>query len=280
MLVLIWFAACSSGPPDFSLESERAAPVRQEGSRSFSVGSLATPPPGDYRFLRMHADGVVEVRELLTFNGPGPWLAYLGRALVPASVARDALATIDATSPASAPGNDRAPCVLAFDTATGGEWQGCAYPRLAERVLAQVPRLTPPEMSLECPRRVCQIRLLREVPALRHERTGGILHDIVLDQTGTFWCASAQTGQRDQANTLRVERGAISHRDASRVFEWLTMGVGPTVAPDPSSPSGEAVMVRGRDHDWAPLRRSEADAIRARWQRLADRLPAQCRAVS
>jgi hypothetical protein len=278
-LLLVTLAACSSGPPDFSLESA-AVPIRREGSRSISIGSLATPPPGDYRFVRMDADGVGEVRELQAVNGPGPWLEYVGRVAVPASVAREAFATIDAAPPASAPGDNRAPCVLAFESAPGQSWQGCAYPGLAERVLSQVPRLTAPGTSPDCRRPACQVRLLTEVPAFRHELTGRILQDIVLDHNGTFWCASAETEQRSQANTLRVERGAISPSNAGPVFEWLTAGAGRAAARDQSSRTPESVMTRGRGADWGPLSRSDADAVRRRWQRLADRLPVQCRTRS
>ena len=273
ILLLVTFAACSSRPPDFSIEGQPAT-VRREGSRSMSVGSLATPPPGDYRFIRLEADGVVEVRELQTFNGPGPWLEYVGRVAVPASIVREAFATIDAAPPATAPSDNRVPCVLAFESAAGQSWQGCAYPGLAERVLSQVPRLTPPDTSPDCQRPACQVRLLQEVPAIRHERTGRVLQDIVLDRNGAFWCASAETEQRSQANTLRVERGAIS--PGSTVFEWLTAGAGR--AADPSAQNPDGVMMRGGGADWGSLSRSDADGVRRRWRQLAERLPAPCRA--
>ena len=261
ILLLVTFAACSSSPPEFSVEGQPAT-VRREGSRSMSVGSLATPPPGDYRFIRLEADGVVEVRELQTFNGPGPWLEYVGRVTVPASIVREAFATIDAAPPATAPSDNRVP------------WQGCAYPGLAERVLSQVPRLTPPDTSPDCQRPACQIRLLQEVPAIRHERTGRVLQDIVLDRNGAFWCASAETEQRSQTNTLRVERGAIS--PGSTVFEWLTAGA--RRGADPSAQNPDGVMMRGGVADWGSLSRSDADAVRRRWRQLAERLPAPCRA--
>jgi hypothetical protein len=277
VLLVVMLTACNNRPPDFTLE-RGAPPHRQAGSRSLSVGSLATPPPGDYRFIRMQADGVVEVRELQTFNGPGPWLEYVGLEVVPASVAQEALATIDAVPPATAAGDTRGPCVLAFESESGQSWQGCAYPEVAERILSQVPRLTAPESSPVCQRPQCQVRLLREVPPSRHERTGRVVQDIVLDRNGNFWCASAERDQRSQANTLRVERGAISPDNAGAVFEWLTAGAGRTAARDPSSQTPDSVMMRGRAVDWAPLARPEANDVRRRWQLLAERLPAQCRA--
>jgi hypothetical protein len=196
---------------------------------------------------------------------------------VPASVAAGALAAIDADAPASAPEDGRTPCVIAFDSPAGTAWRGCAYPGLAARILAQVPRLSAPELAPACQRRVCQVRLVRELPAATHDRTGGIQQDIVLDEGGAFWCAAADREQRDPPTTLRVERGDISHRDARRVFDWLTAGVEP--APGDGQPwsVAEAVLARGRGSDWTRLRPLEAAAVRARWRRLADRLPAQCR---
>jgi hypothetical protein len=277
VLMVVLLTACNNRPPDFTLE-RASQPLAQNGSRSLSVGSLATPPPGDYRFIRMQADGVVEVRELQTFNGPGPWLEYVGRGVVPASVAREAFATIDAAAPATSAGDTRVPCVLAFESAPGQSWQGCAYPEVAERVLSQVPRLTAPESSADCQRPRCQVRLLHELPASRHERTGRVLQDIVLDRNGTFWCASAESQQRSQANTLRVERGAISRDNAGALFEWLTAEADGAAARDSSSQTTDSVMMRGRAADWAPLARPEANVVRRRWQQLAERLPAQCHA--
>lgn len=276
ILLLVSLAACG-GTPDFSLESQPVMPASQDGSRSLAIGSLATPPPGDYRFVRLRADGVAEVRELLTVNGPGPWLAYIGRIRVPATIAADALAAIDAAAPASAPGDERAPCVIAFDSPGGTGWQGCAYPGLAARVLSQVPRLSAPEISRACQRRVCQVRLVRELPAATHERTGSIQQEIVVDEGGAFWCAAAGAEQGAQATTLHVERGAIAQSDARRVFDWLTAGVEPAPAGRQPPTVAEAVMARGRGTDWTRLRPLEAGAVRARWRRLADRLPAPCR---
>jgi hypothetical protein len=270
-------SACGGEPPQFAVELEHARPVSQERSRSLSIGTVAASPPGEYRFLRMHMDGDVELRELQTFNGPGPWRAYVGMVLVSSSVAREALASIDATPPESAPADTRVPCVIAFVDATGDEWQGCAYPRIAAQVLSQVPRLTPPEISPECHRGACQVRLLREVPALRHQSTGGTLQDLVMDRGGTVWCASRDAEQQGQVVTLRVERARIPSRQADRVFHWLTRAVEPGAGEDQSQAMRDLVMIRGRDASWAPLSSSQAKTIRARWQRLEDRLPPRCR---
>jgi hypothetical protein len=264
--------SCGS-PPEFALEAEPPPAVSREKPRSFSIGSLATPPPGEYRFVKIRSNGQAELRELHTVNGPGPWLTYIGRVLLPSPLVRKALATIDATAPASAPGDDRAPCVLAFDTAASDAWQGCAYPQLAQQVLSEVPRLTAPDVEVGCRRRVCQVRLLREEPTARHG-TAIVLQDAVLDENGSFWCASVDAERSGESNTLHVERGRIVQRDAQRVFEWLTKNAAPAAAGQPA-PSAGAVMLRGPNSDW--IRSGpEADAIRRRWQQLANRLPAAC----
>ena len=262
--------------PTFIVDREPSIAVTDNAGRTFSIGSVQTPPPGEYRFLRVWVDGRVDVRELLTFNGPGPWRAYVGRTRIPASLAQDALHTIDSTSPATAPADSRAPCVLAYDSANGGPWHGCAYADIAQRVVSDVPRLTAPDVSPRCSDRVCQIRLLRELPAFGHEATGGVLQDIVVDASGAIWCASAEGEPSGQTITLRVERAAVASADAARVFAWLSRGTA-IASSDQFSTVAESVMVRGRGGDWTRLSASDGQPVRARWGRIADRLPAACR---
>jgi hypothetical protein len=268
--------ACSSGPPEFVVQRERAAPARAEKTRAFTIGSLATPPPGNYRFVKVYANGSVEQRELQTFNGPGRWVAYVGTVVISPSLARVTLATLDRTPAETAAGDASAPCVLAFESPTGSMWEGCAHPDMARQVLSQVPRLTAPEVSSDCRSRVCQVRLLRQEPAARHEQTHAILQDVVFDQSGAFWCASGNDEPGAQVNTLRVERGSIAQRDAAGVFAWLTEDAERGLADNRSSPISDAVMARGLGSDWIRLNSSESAAIRIRWQQIAPRLSRGC----
>ena len=118
---------------------------------SIHVGFASTPPPGDYRFVRLHESGRAEIREVLTVNGPGPWLTYEGVVSVPPATARAILRTADPTHVTNAPPPLLgAPCVLGLASGTGVVWQGCADGALARRVLADVPRLTPAALGIPC----------------------------------------------------------------------------------------------------------------------------------
>jgi hypothetical protein len=275
-VLLSMLPACTSGPPEFVVQREPAAPAREEKTRTFTIGSLATSPPGNYRFVKVYADGRVEQRELQTFNGPGRWLAYVGTVGVSPSLARETLATLERTPAETAVGDASAPCVLAFESPTGRAWEGCAHPNVARQVVLQVPRLTAPDVSPDCRRRVCQVRLLRQEAPARHERTHTALQDIVFDQSGAFWCASGNREQQAQANTLRIERGSIAQGDAAGVFAWLTEDAERGMADDRSSPISEEVMARSLGSDWIRLNSSESAVLRTRWQQIAARLSPGC----
>jgi hypothetical protein len=274
---LIALAACTGGPPAFQIDA-RTATGAVRSSESLSIGHASTPPPGEYRFARLYADGTVDARELFTSNGPGPWLSLTGHGEVPASAVREAFGT--AAAPASTPEDPRAPCVLAVDSAAS-KWQGCAHPTLAARLLAMVPRLTMPDVAANCDLSVCQVRLLRETPPPRHERYGDVRQDRVLDNTGAVWCAvrDAQAGR--QIATLRVERVRISEADAPHVLSWVVGVVQSDKPPDRSSPDPDRdrVMVRGRGGEWRQFAESQANGIRARWDQIAARLREECRST-
>jgi hypothetical protein len=286
VIAILLFAAlpACSGPPEFIVETEPPAPEPVARSRALSIGSLATPPPGEYRFARIHLDGQVELRELLTVNGPGRWRSYIGRAVVPAAVAQDALATLDTLDPGtrvSAPGTPGEPCVLAFDPPTGDEWQGCADPGLARRVLSRLPRLGPPELRADCRGAVCQIRLLHVQPARRGTGDDGDVQEMVLDDGGALWCADADDASladdQRQAVTFRVTRAAIPGAGAAKAFGWLTAGIRSGTTDAQAAAAADRVMVRGPQSDWVRLDRQGAETIRARWLRIAERMPASCR---
>ena len=272
--LLTLIVGCRAAPPSFVVERDPAVPA-VGNARWVSIGSPATPPPGEYRFARVRADGLVEARELFTFNGPGPWLAYVGRVQVTPSVVREAFAALDATAPDWAHADGAMPCVLAFESRSGVTWQGCAYPAVAAQLLSKVPRLTAPG-PVSCDSRVCQVRILREGPERRHERRA-VERDIVLDWAGRFWCAMADPAVRGQAHTLRVERARIVPHDARRVFEWLTGDGELTPGKPTSSPEADRVMVRRRGAEWSTLDTSDGAAVRDRWEQLEHALPASCR---
>ena len=273
---LVALAACTSGPPHFRIEPA-AAVAPQPQAEWLSVGSLSTPPPGDYRFARLHADGTGDARELLTSSGPGRWLSFTGRVRIDPSIVRAALTA--AVRPETMPDDPRAPCVLAVGSGSG-QWEGCAYPAIAARLLALVPRLTMPEVAPTCGLPVCQVRIVREVAPARHERYGDVRQDLVLDGTGGFWCAAREDRPAGQIATLRVERGRIAEADAPRVLRWMLGTIdeaGSEPADSPSARTADAVMVRGRDANWVRLPEPDARRVRARWNRMASRLPRECR---
>jgi hypothetical protein len=275
LVSLMGLAACTSGPPAFQVEPS-AAVVPQPNAESLSIGSPSTPPPGEYRFARLYADGTVEARELFTSNGPGPWLSFTGRVQVPPSAVREALTS--AGTPESTSEDRRAPCVLAIDTAST-KWQGCAYPTTAVRLIAIVPRLTMPDVAATCDLRVCQVRIVREIPPVRHEGYGDVRQDRLLDNTGAFWCARKDDRAAGQIATLRVERGWISEPDALRVFRWVagTLETDRVPAQSTTEPAIDSVMVRQRGGNWIRVAESTARRVRERWNQIAPRLPEECR---
>ena len=274
---LLALAACTSGPPRFRIEPG-AVVVPQPRAEWLVVGSPSTPPPGDYRFARLHADGTGDVRELFTSSGPGRWLSFTGRVRIDASIVRAALTA--AVRPETMPDDRRAPCVMAVQSGAG-QWEGCAYPEMAARLLALVPRLTMPEVAPTCTLPICQVRILREVAPVRHEQYGDVRQDLLFDGTGGFWCAAKEDRPAGQVATLRVERGRIAETDAPRVYQVdprrtsTKLLVSPTGSPPTRTP--DAVMVRGPDASWARLPEPEARRVRARWNRMASRLPRACR---
>jgi hypothetical protein len=274
---LIALAACASGPPAFEIEASIAV-VRQPNVESLSIGSRSTPPPGEYRFARLYADGTTDVRELFTSNGPGPWLSLTGHVSAPQSTVQEALTA--AAAPDSTSDDPRTPCVLAVDSRST-KWEGCAYPAIAARLLAVVPRLTMPDVAASCDLRVCQVRLMREVPPARHARYGDVQQDRLLDSTGALWCAIPADQPSSQIVTLRVERVRISEPDVLRVFRWVAGTIEPDGPLNESSPDRDLdqVMVRRRGGAWTRLAESDARGVRERWRQMAPRLPEACRST-
>jgi hypothetical protein len=273
---LVALAACTGGPPHFRVEPS-AAGIPERDAGWLSVGSLSTPPPGDYRFARLNADGTGEARELFTSSGPGRWLSFTGRVRVDPTTVQAALAA--AVRPGPMADDRQAPCVLAVHSAAA-EWEGCAHPAIAASLLAVVPRLTRPDVAPTCNLPVCQIRIVREVKPVRHEQYGELRQEMVLDATGVFWCAAGDGRPAGRTATLRVERGRIPEADAAQVFRWV-LGTRnqavPGIAGASSGSAADAVLVRRRDADWAGLPDQAAQRVRARWRRLASGLPRECR---
>ena len=280
VLSAIALCACGSRPPAFSLEPACVAALPSAQSRSIQVGSTATPPPGTYRSARVYSNGYVELNELITYNGPGPWLKYSGQACIAENRAKNYLTLLDGTPPGSAPDDKRQPCVLAFDTATGKHWQGCAYATFAAELLAGLPPLAEPAVAAGCRSPVCQIRLSREVPPRSHERYGEIVQDAVLDADGTFWCAKRDQTRMGSMNMLHVDRGHIAKADAPHVFEWLIGDAGHHItSPSPPALSDKPVnrvRIRAHNSGWTPVGDSAAAAANSRWMQIASAMPAAC----
>ena len=67
--LLLGMTACTSGPPDFALDAPSstegtdaaAQKFPSAGGASIYVGFASTPPPGDYRFVRLHESGRAEI---------------------------------------------------------------------------------------------------------------------------------------------------------------------------------------------------------------------------
>jgi hypothetical protein len=247
---------------------------------SIHVGFASTPPPGDYRFVRLHESGRAEIREVLTVNGPGPWLTYEGVVSVPPATARAILRTADPTHVTNAPPPLLgAPCVLGLASGTGVVWQGCADGALARRVLADVPRLTPAALGIPCTTAVCEVRLVRSTPARPHERYGRIVQDIVISASGAFSCATASPDRHETPNVLRVVRGRVRAADAGALFNWLAASIDgsarPPVGDDGLAASG--VVARGPGGVWTRVATPQATSTSIRWARIATRLPPACR---
>jgi hypothetical protein len=266
---------CGGGPPRFSLEPvpADAAAGDPKDARWISIGSLATPPPGRYRFLRLQAGGAAEVREVQALNGPGPWPTYVGRARVAPAIAAEALRTITGGAPSADPGRTAEPCVLAYGAGSTAEWQGCAFPDVARRVLGALPSLTVPDVSPACTASICQVRVIDGSPPAGHAVIGDVRRDAVIDSGGAVWCAAARADRDGGRGVRHVERAAIVARDSAAVFSWVARGVGEADHPTP----GRSVMVRGAGTDWRAVSEADARAVRGRWQQLADRLPEACR---
>jgi hypothetical protein len=275
-------SACASGPPTFVVESSDApadAATRAEPSTpvaSIAVGFVSMPPPGVYRSVRLHEDGRAETREVLAVNGPGPWVTYEGVVRIAPATARALVQRADA--PPAAPAATDAPCVLARASGGAIAWQGCADSALAERVLAEVVPVTPAHVAPSCSRPVCQLRLVLAVPPRRHERYGRIRHDVVIDASGAFACATPSSDPREAINVLRVVGGRIASRDAGAVFEWLTAGVDdvPAVPAPADGLAASGVVVRGRSGPWSRPTTTQATAIVERWAQIAPRLAPAC----
>ena len=282
-LTSIWsIALCSCGnrPPVFSIEPACSVVVPSEASRSVQVGGIATPPPGSYRSARVYSNGYVELSELVTYNGPGPWITYLGTTCIPEIRATKLFTFLDGTPPGSPPDDNRQPCVLAFRTARGSDWQGCAYPLLAAQLLAELPVLSPPAVASRCPGSACQVRILSETAPRSHERYGQIIQDVILDADGTFWCAKRDQEESADSDMLHVDRGHIAKPDAPHVFKWL---IGDAVERDtsrraPISPDKpiDRVQIRVDASDWVPVSDSAAAATSTRWRQIAPTLPPAC----
>lgn len=270
--VLAALVACDGGPPRFSVEPPPASAGDNAQGRWLSIGSLATPPGGRYRFVRVQAGGDTDVRELHAVNGPGPWTTYIGRARVATTVATDALRAVSTGVPGSSPATSAEPCVLAFGIGTEIQWQGCAYEEVARRVLAEIPPLGIPDISPRCTAPVCQVRLTDGSIPPGHA-SAMIQRDIVIDSDGRIWCARSDERAGTSNNVQRVERSSIDRRDSPRVFAWLTRGVTDARA-DAAAPDA---MIRTTGTQWHPVNPGDARILRSRWQQLAPKLPPACR---
>ena len=285
-VLLLGMTACSSGPPDFALDTPSstgatdAQKLQSEAGASIYVGFASTPPPGDYRFVRLHESGRAEIREVLTVNGPGPWLTYEGVASVPSATARAIVQAADPARLSTAPSPvSGAPCVLGLASTTAIAWRGCADEALARRVMATVPPLTPAALGSLCPRPICDVRLVRSAPARRHERYGRIAQDIVINASGAFSCATASPDRGETPIVLHVISGRVRAADAGALFDWLAAGLhgpaGPRVPDDGLAASG--VVVRGSGGVWTRVATPQATAMWMRWAHIARRLPPACR---
>ena len=285
--LLVGVSACTSRAPDFAIAFESSADGVRTSAETFRpgtgasiyVGFASTPPPGDYRFVRVREDGRADVREVLTVNGPGPWLTYEGVVSVPPATARAMIQATDGSRLSTAPPVSGAPCVLSLASTTAPVWQGCADAALARRVISEVPSLMPAALGPSCSRPICEVRLVRSAPAKGHERYGQVAQDIVIDASGAISCAAASQVRSDTPSVLRVVRGRVRAADAGALFDWLTDAIpgpeGPRAADDGLAASG--VVARGPGGVWTRVATPKADSIWARWGQIATRLPPACR---
>jgi hypothetical protein len=272
MGILASAMACGGQPPPFSVEREPAPPGDAAEGRWISIGSLATPPPGLYRFVRLQARGEAAVREVHAVNGPGPWTTYVGRARVATGVATDALGAVSTDVPGSSPASGAEPCVLAFGSGAAIQWQGCAYDEVARRVLAELPPLGFPDVNPDCAAPMCQLRLIDGATPTGHA-SAIIRRDVVLDSDGTVWCAAQPDEPTGTTGVQRVERASIDRRDAPGVFAWLTRGVTDAAA----GAGARDALTRAAGTAWRPVGPADARMLRSRWQQLAPSLPTACR---
>ena len=283
LLLASALCSCGSRPPAFSVEPACRGVLPSAQSRSMQVGSTATPPPGSYRSARVYSNGCVELNELVTYNGPGPWITYQGTTCIPEIRATNFFTLLDNTPPGFPPDDKLQPCILAVDTAKGGHWEGCAYASLASQLLAEVPPLTPPAVASHCQGSACQIRILQEAAPRSHERYGEIIQDVMLDADGSFWCAKRDQEQTDNPNILHVDRGHIAKPDALPVFTWLIGDAGQRV----TIPRGavvsdkliDRIQLRADSSDWVPVNDIAAAATSNRWRQIAPKLPPACNAT-
>ena len=286
--LLLGMSACTSGPPDFALDapassgdSDTAAQMLPSAAgASIYVGFASTTPPGDYRFVRLHESGRAEIREVLTVNGPGPWLTYEGVVSIQPATAREIVLAADPLRLSTAPPPvSGAPCVLGLASASALVWRGCGDAALARRVMASVPPLTAAAPGPPCSRPVCDVRIVRSAPARPHERYGQIAQDIVINASGAFSCATASPDRRETPNVLRVVSGRVRAADAGALFDWLAAGLpepaGPRAPDDGLAASG--VVARGPGGSWTRVATPQATAIAMRWAHIAARLPPACR---
>jgi hypothetical protein len=274
-------AACAGAtpPPQFALLPGCPPPAALRPP-AILVGSPHTPPPGVYRFARMDRDGRVEVRELHTHNGPGPWLTYVEQTCLPPALGRELWAAASGGDASASPDQHRGPCVLGAMSADGPIGKGCTHRALAARLLDIIPRLSPPDAPPACRRPGCQVRLLRGTAPHPHEAHGRIDSHWILDEAGGLWCARREPARPGEPDLLRVERRHMAPADAARLLAWLLAGIdrgaGTPAAPaEPYQPVND-VLIAGPGNGAGPLGASAARSVQARWGRLSRGLPPAC----
>jgi len=286
--LLIGVSACTSRAPDFAIDFQSSSDGAEASAETFRSGTGAsiyvffasTPPPGAYRFVRLREDGRVDVREVLTVDGPGPWLTYEGVVSVPPATARAIVQATDASRLSSAPPpGSGSPCVLGLASTTALVWKGCADAALARRVLTEVPPLTPAALGTPCSRRLCEVRLVRSTATRGHERYGQVAQDIVINAGGAISCAAIPQDRSGAPNVLHVVRGRVRDADAGALFDWLAGAIPETAGPRAADDGlgGSGVVARGPGGVWTRVATPQATATGSRWGRIATRLPPACR---
>lgn len=278
-LLLVAFGACAAPQPRFSVDPNTLAAPAAAASRSLYVGHPSTPPPGQYRFVRVYDNGRVESREIYAVNGPGPWLTYEGESEISPESTREIFGIADSTRAARTPGDSRQACVLGTVSAVGAAWRGCADPALAAHVLAVVPALGPPKIDPGCLERVCQFRLIRAVRPLAHDLYGKILQDVVLDASGSFWCATPGDRQGDQPNTMQIVQGRLRGVEPRTLLQWLVDDAAEHLNRSHESSTVQpvsTVQIRGAERAWTPLDASDAATVISRWAQIEPRFPIAC----